>query len=104
MAPEVFKGNYTEKCDIWALGIILYLMIVGHNPYYSRKVCKIKDLNSHIKNLKSIDFSELEDSKVCKLLIDLTKEFLNIEYLHRISAYDALQKVISKKTSKQMKI
>lgn len=24
IAPEVIKGHYDEKCDIWALGIIAY--------------------------------------------------------------------------------
>jgi len=45
MAPEIFKGNYTEKCDIWAVGIILYIMIMGHSPYYEKKINKGKDLS-----------------------------------------------------------
>ena len=24
MSPEIIKGSYNEKCDIWSLGIILY--------------------------------------------------------------------------------
>jgi len=90
MAPEIFKGNYTEKCDIWAVGVILYSMIVGHSPYYDKRIGKVKDLNSYIKNLKSLDFTRLKETKVSKLLIELTTDFLNIEYLHRISAYNAL--------------
>ena len=33
MAPEIFAGEYDEKCDVWSLGIILYIMLCGHPPF-----------------------------------------------------------------------
>lgn len=33
MAPEIFAGKYTEKCDIWSIGIIFYIMLTGVVPY-----------------------------------------------------------------------
>ena len=33
MAPEVMKGNYDEKCDIWSIGCILYAMLTGFPPF-----------------------------------------------------------------------
>jgi serum/glucocorticoid-regulated kinase 2 len=34
MAPEILVGGgYTKACDWWSLGIVLYEMVQGTNPY-----------------------------------------------------------------------
>jgi len=32
-APEVFTNEYSEKIDVWSVGIILYFMLVGSLPF-----------------------------------------------------------------------
>jgi serine/threonine protein kinase len=34
MSPEVLKGeSYNEKIDLWSMGILLYMMVVGQYPF-----------------------------------------------------------------------
>lgn len=46
MSPEAYyKTSYSEKSDIWALGIMLYEMLEGHTIDHGQ------DINKYFKNL-----------------------------------------------------
>ena len=34
MAPEIIEGiNYDEKCDLWSIGVIAFILLSGTLPF-----------------------------------------------------------------------
>lgn len=71
MAPEILKGKiYNEECDLWSLGIIIYILYLHKYPY--KGATELAILNN-IKNNKDIIEKQIDNS----VLKDLVKKLLN---------------------------
>ena len=33
VAPEIAKEDYNEKCDLWSVGVIMYVLLSGRTPF-----------------------------------------------------------------------
>lgn len=36
IAPEVLNASYTEKCDIWSIGVITFMLLSGKAPFFGK--------------------------------------------------------------------
>jgi calcium-dependent protein kinase len=37
MSPEVLSGDYTNKADVWAVGVLAYMLLSSQMPFFGRK-------------------------------------------------------------------
>jgi calcium-dependent protein kinase len=86
MAPEVIKRDYNEKCDLWACGVILYVVMCGYPPFRAQT---LKALQLAICAGK-YDFKDACWQEVTPETKDLIKKLLVIEIQRRLSAREAL--------------
>jgi len=86
MAPEVIAGSYTEKCDVWSCGVILFLLLSGETPFDGATDAEI--LSNVSKGLYLI--SGPVWSKISKEAIDLVQKLLAYSPAKRTSAVEAL--------------
>lgn len=36
MAPEVLRGDYDNKCDVWSMGVITFMLLSSSLPFYGK--------------------------------------------------------------------
>jgi calcium-dependent protein kinase len=75
-APEVFKEEYNETCDLWPVGVVTFAMLCGQRPFVGKEVPNIA--NSKYRSMVAdILSARYEWPRTCKSLTDRCKDFVS---------------------------
>ena len=94
VSPEILNGAYSEKCDIWSAGVILYILLSGDPPFNGPSDLAIYKKIAEMK----FDFPENKWSRISDEAKDLIKHMIAPED-KRYSAREVMEHAWMKVTS-----
>jgi calcium-dependent protein kinase len=87
MAPEMLEGSYTFETDVWSMGVILFVMMTGVQPFQGQNQDEV------FANISRgvYDIRLLEKQKCSEEVKDLIKKLLVLDPRRRLSLEAALE-------------
>lgn len=78
--------TYNKSCDLWSLGVIIYVMLCGYPPFYSRHHSRTipKDMRRKIMT-GSFEFPEEEWSQISEMAKDVVRKLLKVKPEERLT-------------------
>ncbi|XP_065575491.1 ribosomal protein S6 kinase 2 beta-like [Artemia franciscana] len=90
VAPEVLKKQgYDAACDIWSLGVMLYVMLSGKPPFLNGREESADAILERVNNYQ-IDFSGVHWKLVSDDAVNLLRAMLSQDPRHRPTASEIL--------------
>ncbi|EAS04482.1 kinase domain protein (macronuclear) [Tetrahymena thermophila SB210] len=88
VAPEIIgEKNYEKECDNWSLGVIMYILLSGREPFYAKS---LKEVYDKIRNQR-YDFNDSCWENITKQAKDLISKLLTVDPKKRFTCEQALK-------------
>ncbi|RWW48623.1 hypothetical protein BHE74_00045290 [Ensete ventricosum] len=90
VAPEVLHKSYSTEADMWSIGVIVYILLCGSRPFWARTESGI------FRSVLRADpnFDDTPWPAVSPEAKDFVKRLLNKDYRKRLTAAQALSKLL----------
>lgn len=88
-SPQVLEGRYTEACDIWSCGVIMYILLCGVPPFPGNNEAEVWANTRH----GNFAFQADAWSKVSEDAKNLIRGLMKYKEMQRFTAYEALNHV-----------
>lgn len=86
VAPQVLAGKYDQSCDLWSVGVIMYILLCGYPPFHGRN-----DHEVLTKVRKGTFFFQDKDwARVSTDAKNLIRTLLRLNPKERLTAEEAL--------------
>jgi calcium-dependent protein kinase len=85
VAPEVLLGRYTSQCDLWSMGVVVYMLLCGEPPFEGTE----EDILDSIQR-GAFSFSPRKWNNVSKCAKDFVQKLLVLDPDQRMTAQEAL--------------
>ncbi|KAF4640248.1 ULK kinase [Toxoplasma gondii] len=87
ISPELISKHYGTGVDMWAFGVMIYLMLFGRYPFEGAKPGHIAREVQH----KQLDWTSKECMHLTESCVDFLSRLLDRNYRTRLTAAQALQ-------------
>uniref|UniRef100_A0A673LJL2 non-specific serine/threonine protein kinase n=1 Tax=Sinocyclocheilus rhinocerous TaxID=307959 RepID=A0A673LJL2_9TELE len=78
--------TYNKSCDLWSLGVIVYVMLCGYPPFYSKHHSRTIPKDMRKKIMTGIfDFPEEEWSQISEMAKDIVRKLLKVKPEERLN-------------------
>uniref|UniRef100_A0A7S4PVE9 Calmodulin n=1 Tax=Alexandrium monilatum TaxID=311494 RepID=A0A7S4PVE9_9DINO len=86
VAPEVIDQSYTSQCDMWSLGVTVFILLFGYMPFSGSE-------DQQIRNIKAGKYTVKQDimNKVSQEAQDFVKSLLVVTPANRMTPDMALE-------------
>ncbi|XP_067639017.1 MAP kinase-activated protein kinase 2 isoform X5 [Eurosta solidaginis] len=92
VAPEVLgPEKYDKSCDVWSLGVIMYILLCGFPPFYSNNGLAISPGMKKRIRTGQYDFPNPEWANVSQAAKDLIKGMLNVDPTKRLTIDEVIR-------------
>jgi len=101
VAPEVLKKSYTSKCDLWSLGVIVFILVAGYMPFAGSEATQVQNINNGSCKMKPERWANISHDG--RAFVD---RLLKVDPAARLSAPQALEHawIVQRNSSKNLRI